>query len=179
MKTIAEIVNEYRVYEPKTKKGMLACDQSIRTNPEDLAFLKEHKQEILDYLREEEKAIYERIEKAAAEKAKFEASIGLDKLRDAIRKCEEQKEAYDRAFEQGDGIYPEYPDYKKIEELKKLYPVASAYLTAESWSYSSHHIKAMAGRKAVEEIRTGKDHTKAIADMKASFREYCMEHAMD
>lgn len=179
MMTIAELVKKYKIYEPKTKKGMLSVDKSISKAPEDISFVKEHKQEILDYLHEEEARREETFKKYAEENKAWKASIGLDKLEEAIRKFDDQKEAFDRAFERGDGRYPAYPDSNKVEEIRAMHPVANAYLTAESWSCSAHRAKSSAGRKAKERIRNGEDYVKVLEEMEAEFMAYCEEHIWD
>lgn len=179
MTNIAELVKKYKIYEPKTKKGMLSVDKSISKAPEDISFVKEHKQEILDYLHEEEARREETFKKYAEETKAWKASIGLDKLEEAIRTFNEQKEAFDRAFEIGDGRYPAYPDANKVKEIRTMYPVANAYLTAESWSCAAHHVKSSAGRKAKERIRNGEDYAKVLEEMEAEFKAYCEEHIWD
>lgn len=179
MTNIAELVKKYKIYEPKTKKGMLSVDKSISKAPEDINFVKEHKQEILDFLHEEETRREETFKKYAEENNAWKVSIGLDKLEEAIRTFSEQKESFDRAFERGDGIYPKYPDASKVKEIKAMYPVANAYLIAEAWSCAAHHVKSAAGRKAKERIRNGEDYAKVLREMEAEFMAYCEEHIWD
>jgi hypothetical protein len=60
-----------------------------------------------------------------------------------------------------------------------MYPVANAYLTAESWSCAAHHVKSSAGRKAKERIRNGEDYIKVLEEMEAEFKAYCEDHIWD
>lgn len=61
-------------------------------------------------------------------------------------------------------------------ELKKQYPIAAAYLKAESWASSNHWAKWAAGNRALEKIINGEDHEVVIAEMEKEWGNYCMEY---
>lgn len=177
---IKEIVAKYKLYEPNTKKGMIAAVNGValKKNKADFDFIKANKVAFLEYLREEKAAEERRIEESAKKEREWEASIGLDKLEAAINEQLEYKAAFDKAWEDGNGRYPTKPE-DHIAEIAKLYPIATAYRKAESWSNSANYRKAMAGKAAKERIKNGEDYKLAIADMEREWGEYCEQHFND
>lgn len=177
---IKEIVAKYKLYEPNTKKGMIAAVNGValKKNKADFDFIKANKAAFLEYLREEEAAEAHRIEESAKKEREWKASIGLDKLEAAINEQMEYKAAFDKAWEDGNGRYPTKPE-DHTAEIAKLYPIAAAYRKAESWSNAAHYCKATAGEAAKERIRNGEDYKLAIADMERKWSEYCKQHSND
>lgn len=177
---IKELVAKYRLYEPNTKKGMIAAVNGValKKNKADFDFIKANKAAFLEYLREEEAAEAHRIEESAKKEREWKASIGLDKLEAAINEQMEYKAAFDKAWEDGNGRYPTKPEDHTVE-IAKLYPIAAAYRKAESWSNAAHYCKALAGEAAKERIRNGEDYKMAIADMEREWGEYCEQHFND
>lgn len=88
------------------------------------------------------------------------------------------REAFARAVDSGDGIYPAKPK-SDPSELSARYPMAAAMLRAESYSRAANYRKASAGRKAVERILDGENWEKAIGDMEAEWHEATSEHMWD
>lgn len=177
---IKEIVAKYKLYEPNTKKGMIAAASAtaLKKNKADLDFIKANKAAFLEYLREEKAAEARRIEESAKKEREWKASIGLDKLETAINEQLKYKEAFDRAWKEGNGRYPTKPE-DHTAEVAELYPIAAAYRKAESWSYSANYCKATAGKAAKERIRNGEDYKQAIADMEHEWSQYCEQHFND
>ena len=119
-------------------------------------------------------------ERETAERRRnFRAAIpGLKKLEAAKEEQAAYREAFSRAVDSGDGIYPAKPK-SDPEELSARYPMAAAMLHAESYSRAANYRKASAGRKAVERILDGDDWEKAVSDMEAEWKEAVSEHMWD
>lgn len=177
---IKEIVEKYKLYEPNTKKGMIAAvsGAALKKNKADFDFIKANKVAFLEYLREEKAAEERRIEESAKKEREWKVSIGLDKLEAAINEQLKYKAAFDKAWKEGNGRYPTKPE-DHTAEIAKLYPIAAAYRKAESWSHAAHYCKALAGEAAKERIRNGEDYKQAIADMERKWSEYCKQHSND
>ena len=107
-----------------------------------------------------------------------DAIPGLKELEAAKADQATYREAFARAVDSGDGIYPAKPESDPAE-LSAQYPMAAAMLRAESYSRASNYHKASAGRKAVERILDGEDWEKAISDMEAEWKEAVSEHMWD
>ena len=109
----------------------------------------------------------------------FRAAIsGLKELEAAKAEQAAYREAFSRAVDSGDGIYPAKPKSDPAE-LSAQYPMAAAMLRAESYSRAANYHKASAGRKAVERILDGEDWEKAISDMEAEWDAAVSEHMWD
>lgn len=115
----------------------------------------------------------------AEHRRNFRAAIpGLKELEIAREAQAAYREAFARAVDSGDGIYPAKPKSDPAE-LSAQYPMAAAMLRAESYSRAANYRKASAGRKAVERILDGDDWEKAISDMEAEWKEAVSEHMWD
>lgn len=119
-------------------------------------------------------------ERETAERRRnFRAAIpGLKELEAAKAEQAAYREAFSRAIDSGDGIYPHKPKSDPAE-LSARYPMAAALLRAESYSRAANYHKASAGSKAVERILDGEDWGKAISDMEAEWQEAVSEHMWD
>lgn len=104
-----------------------------------------------------------------------DAIPGLKELEAAKAEQAAYREAFARAVDSGNGIYPAKPK-SDPEELSAKYPAAAAILRAESYSCAANYRKASAGRKAVERILDGENWEKAIGDMEAEWHEATSEH---
>nr|DAH25601.1 MAG TPA: hypothetical protein [Caudoviricetes sp.] len=107
-----------------------------------------------------------------------DAIPGLKELEAAREAQATYREAFARAVDSGDGIYPAKPKGDPAE-LSARYPMAAAMLRAESYSRATNYHKAAAGQKAVERILDGEDWEKAISDMEAEWKEAVSEHMWD
>lgn len=103
---------------------------------------------------------------------------GLKELEAAKAEQATYREAFARAVDSGNGIYPAKPGSDPAE-LSAQYPMAAAMLHAESYSCAANYRKASAGRKAVERILDGEDWKKAVSDMENEWREATSEHMWD
>ena len=107
-----------------------------------------------------------------------DAIPGLKELEAAKVEQAAYREAFERAMDSGDGIYPTKPKSDPAE-LSVRYPMAAAMLRAESYSCAANYRKASAGRKAVERILDGEDWEKAVSDMEADWNEEANKHMWD
>lgn len=119
-------------------------------------------------------------ERETAERRRnFRAAIpGLKELETAREAQAAYREAFARAVDSGDGIYPAKPKSDPAE-LSAQYPMAAAMLRAESYSRAANYRKASAGRKAVERILDGENWEKVISDMETEWHEATLEHMWD
>lgn len=103
---------------------------------------------------------------------------GLDELRAAIAHNQDASYRFDQALERGDGILPA-TDYIDTDTLKSDYPVAAAYLLAESYYNAAHYAQSTAGKRAMQRIADGEDHEAVIAEMKDEWDKHCEAHIWD
>lgn len=170
-----DIIKKYRI-RISGDGTQLACEKTLAKNPEDMEFVKEHKQEIIAYIKAEAEAqkreYYER-------KAKIAAIEGLTEIRDARADIAAWHDEFNASFNDvgGLGVRPK-PEYD-FAALDAKYPRAAAYLKAEAFEYASNYAKSAAGKKAKERIINGEDHDAVIADMENEWHAHCEEHIFD
>lgn len=154
----------------------LEVEKRIVKNPEDLAFVKSHKQEIIAFIKAEEEAKQRAFEER---QAKIKAIDGLEEIRAALADVEAWHSEFEASFSDvgGLGVRPK-PQYD-FDALYAKYPRAAAYLKAESFEYASHYAKSAAGKKAKDRIINGEDHSKVIAEMESEWKAYCDNHLWD
>ena len=163
---IEMLINKYNLRVVK-HNGVDALLPSTKPNATDLAAIKDNKTDIINYLLSKEAE--ER--KAAAERmAKIEAIEGLKEIENATIIWNNYSRSLENNFdnEYASSILPT-PLKVTVDELKKKYPRAAAYILAESWVISNNYKKADAGRKALERIINGDDYKQVIKDMKDEF----------
>ena len=117
-----------------------------------------------------------------AKQAKIEANVpGLAALTAAINDEYRYHEEFERMMEDenNDGARPPRKPAISSDDLRPQYPVAAAYLKAESWKYADHYAKSAAGQKAMERIASGEDYTQALNDMEAEWSAHCNAHVWD
>lgn len=149
---------------------------SRRVPEKELAWIKEHKPEIMAYIRE--KAEEER--KARAERERKISEIeGLSVIDAAHEDLAKWRREFERSFDEvgGQGVRPK-PQYD-LPALYAKYPRACAYIKAREYSYSSNYAKAHCGKEALEKIINGEDYESAIRDMDGAWLAYCEEHIWD
>lgn len=172
---IAKFIKQYNV-RIHTDGVHLACDKRIAKNAQDMAFMQEHKPEIMQYIKDEAAA-----KKAAAEerRRKIDAIEGLQEIRDARADLSRWHDEFNRSFRNVGGMgVRQKPEYD-FAAMEARYPRAAAYLKAESYEYASHYAKSAAGKKALERIINGEDPNTVIADMEAEWKAHCDEHIWD
>ena len=107
--------------------------------------------------------------------AKEKEEEWLEKTIPGLRKLEAAREDVNRYFEQfsemmedenNDGVRPPKPiDINLVKVLEEKYPIATAYLKAESYEYSSWYVKSGAGRTAKEKLLNEENYIIVMADM--------------
>lgn len=133
--------------------------------------IKAHKAEILAYFAAERTAV----ETARIDRqAKIDAIEGLKEIKNAIDAAQRYTRAFERmmADENNDGANPPSKPKTDVAALMTQYPVAAAYLQAESYANSSHFVQAAAGRKALERIINGEAHAEVLATMQAEWNAH-------
>ena len=106
---------------------------------------------------------------------------GLEELRAAKNADAEYLDAFDHMMddEYNDGVNPPRKPSVDSAAVARKYPVAAAYLKAESWEYASHHAKVAAGKTAKQRIVAGEDYKIVIDEMESEFGDYCIAHIWD
>lgn len=89
---------------------------------------------------------------------------GIDELLTAINDAQDYREAFEGMMEDegNDGVRPPARPTISVDEARKLYPVAAAYLTILRMSESDPssqigYTRRRAGKKAIERIEAGED----------------------
>ena len=127
---------------------VLSADTTLTFVKEADAFFQEHKEELLV----EHKAAI------ATEQAALESAVpGISVLRQAYEADDSYHDDFRRVMEseQHDGIRMPKRPAVDIPALEAQYPRAVLYLRAEAYSDASHHLKAAAGKKAMQLLRDG------------------------
>lgn len=105
-----------------------------------------------------------------AREATLRANVpGLDELRSAISEWADYDCALRRMQDDEYSVVLPSKPTVDVEALRERYPVASAYLKAEAYTYASDDRKVAAGQKAVERLEGGEDHAEVIAEMESEW----------
>lgn len=136
-----------------------------------IADLTAAKPEILAILKGKDQA------KKDAYQAKEKALAGIEGLTE-LKKAINAERAYHKEFNrrmEDEGLSSFSPNLPKVKssDIAAQYPRAAAYVKADNWVMSGHYAKGSAGKKAVERILNGEDHTKVIAEMESEWSDYC------
>lgn len=177
MLTIEKAVEMYQIHRVRIEgSDRFFLDRSITENQEHLDFVRSHKAEIVDYLKEQEEIKKHEVEE---QQAKLNALEGLRELEDAKDAWESYYYWYNRFIERGaEGKAPQKPE-ANLKELIQKYPRTNAYLNAEAFSFASNYHKAAIGRKAAKRILNGEDYQQVITDMEQEWKDYCNETVCD
>lgn len=150
---IEEFVQATHTFRLGDKVGTTSVRKSDA--PAYAAYVKAHKPEILSFLIEKEEAE----KKAAADRqAKIDAIEGLKELEAANEALLNYREAFNRAIENDDAIFPSKPSAtpEGIEALRKKYPRAAAYRKAEAGSFAANYVQASAYKSASSMVMTAR-----------------------
>lgn len=171
--TIPEIAEKWVICVTLNGKK-LRVDSDVQNHPEDLAFLQEHKQEIISYLVEKKEREYQE------SRVRLYAIEGLKELEDAYCAWQEYYSLFSYYINElgAEGKAPEKPDVS-IDDLIKKYPRARAYMIADSYAQSENDIKVTAGEKAKQRIINGDDYKQAVSEMEKEWSDYCNESIFD
>lgn len=119
---------------------------------------------------------YDKIRKMATKM--FEKNVpGFDILREAINDQTRYCEEFERMMEDGDNDGANSPESAKgnITAIKNQYPVAAAFILAESYELANNYAKSGAGSRAKEKIANGEDYNAAIEEMEKEWSKHCAE----
>ena len=110
-------------------------------------------------------AIAERL--IALKKEEFEKIVrGYDELRSLMADNGNNYERNQLAIASGESFFGNYENLDdQIAGLKQKYPIAAAYIKAETFAMASNFEKSSAGSKAMESILDGEDAKKVIEKM--------------
>lgn len=110
--------------------------------------------------------VYMTAEQIEERKAKVAAIEGLAEIRAAIKAWVNYHKAKTQ-FERGEIEFEDVPAHNpgEVDELKKKYPRAAAYLEAERWIYSENPVKVRLASRAFEKILDGEDPEAVIQEM--------------
>lgn len=175
MLTIEKAVEIYQIHRTENNDRIF-LNRSVTENQEHFDFVRSHKTEIVDYLKEHEESMKREAEE---QQAKLNALEGLRELEDAKDAWESYYYWYNRFIERGaEGKAPKKPE-ANLKELVQKYPRTNAYLNAEAFSFASNYHKAAIGRKAAKRILNGEDYQQVITDMEQEWKDYCDETVWD
>lgn len=163
---ITRFGDKIRLYNTElAKKDGFGLSDLVAAKPEIMAFL----------LQQEAEKEAARIQR----QRKIEAIPGLAELKNSLSDWEEYRIAFNKFIENDAiGRCPKKPE-SDPESLKRDYPMAAAYIHAESYSLADHYAKASAGRNALERIISGDPYADAISDMEQEWNSYLDEHIWD
>ena len=173
---IKRLVDEYRIKEEEGGKIHLFFPKDQHNLKPDLEKIKTGKPEILKYLRSERAKVEDR-------KARVNAIEGLKEIESCQLEWIKYNVDGDRALEQmmRTGYSRRFVSKPEItvEELRKRYPRASAYLKARREAEKENFELSAIGKKAVERIIFEKNYDAAIEDMENDIQEFVKEHQWD
>lgn len=157
---IEAMIREYNI--SIMPDGRLRYQSATKISPAQVDALRAAKPEIIAHIQAREAA---RNATALAREALIRENVpGLDELREAIEHNFRQRDAFNRAMERGDGRLPTINTID-TDPIKQLFPRAAAYLKAEYAAAKSWDVESGAGRRAMERLIHGDDHTQVMADM--------------
>ena len=172
---IERLIKKYRIQ--LMDDGRLKINgMDPKKNKDDYGFIRENKPEFVSCIEEQKRKETEAYE---ARQAKIAAIEGLELLEQTATEWEQYYAEWNRLIENdGIGKTPNKPEFE-LDELKKKYPRAAAYMKAESWQLASHYAKATAGTHGLERIIEGEDYEQVLCDMEAEWDAHVKEHMWD
>lgn len=142
-----------------------------------LPLLKEHKAEIIAYLKKQEA---DRKATVKERQAKINAIEGLTEIKNAIYDLNRWEEEFNASFDDvgGLGVRPK-PKYD-MDALYKKYPVATAYLKAEKEAEKSNYELSNIGKKALNKIiDCPENYIAIIEEMEREIKAFVERHMWD
>lgn len=119
--------------------------------------------------------VYMTADQIEERKAKIAAIEGLEEIKAATVACMK----YHRAkmeFERGEREFEDVPanPNREIDDLRKKYPRAVAYLEAERWIGAADPVKVRLGSRAMEKILDGEDPYAVLDEMSKGLDAFYM-----
>ena len=165
---IKRLVETYRIQEQEA--GMLRV--MVVNASDDLKMIKENKQAILDYIRNEKRAANER-------QHKIDSIEGLSEIKACMDAWAKWHADFDRMVDTGRSYMTVKKPSTEVAELRKKYPVADAYLIADKESRRQNYELATIGKNALERIINGEDYKKVLAEMEKERAAFTESHIWD
>ena len=103
---------------------------------------------------------------------------GLAELEAVSQDWDRYRDGQTQRVERAMHAQKQQPNPKPIEKYSDVaarYPVAAAYLLAESWAHKSNYDYAIAGQNAMRAIESGQNHEQAITDMRAAINAVTLD----
>lgn len=185
--TVKEMVKKYDIrqhsrYSEEVGKfvyteNLLVSGMYLAKSDNMVEEIKNRKSEILSYLAEER----EHEEKEREERQrKIDAIEGLKEIKDAIVDLDAWLKEFEKSFEDVGGLgVREYPKYD-FDGMRQKYPIACAYLLAESYSNKSNAKLAQIGKIACDKIIDNPgEYEKIINDMREELEQFRDAHLWD
>ena len=173
---VKELIKKYNL-QAVEKDGKMMVHTRLRVPAEDVAAIKENREEILKEIldaKEQRARVYQE------RQAKIDAIPGLMEIKTELAKAADWRRRFNASFETesggGWGVGPR-PQYD-FEAAYKKYPQAHAYLIAEREAYKSNYELAEIGQRALEKVINGQ-WKEAMDDLKREKDEFADRHAWD
>lgn len=168
---IKRLVETYRIQEQEGGR-IRVMNVSKAQASDDLQMIKENKQAILDYIRNEKRSANER-------QHKIDSIEGLSEIEACMDAWAEWHADFDTMVDTGRGYMTVKKPSTEVAELRKKYPVADAYLIADKESRRANYELATIGKKALERIINGEDYKKVLSDMEKERAAFAESHIWD
>jgi len=177
MITASELISKYKIQlHPDGDKIQIPAVIGKKISKREMESIKDNKAAIITEFAARKNAEIKAHEDAAARLA---ANVpGLDALRDARSQWSSYHDTFSRAIDRGDCRMPSKPTVD-TKALADQYPVAVAYLKAESYWLGANYARCSAGKKAMEAIANGEDYNEALNQMEDEWSAHCQEHIWD
>lgn len=162
-----EIIEKYNItIAIQDGQEMMRVGHSTPPTTAEITMLKSAKPEIMEELKRREA---EKVALESAEAEKIRNNIpGLEELKNIRNSWEIFYDKRSASIENSGFNYPTEPSMK-LSVASSKYPVAAAYLKAQSYADASNFNKYSAGKKAVTAIENGEDYTKVIEEMESNW----------
>ena len=138
--------------------------------------IRNHKAQIIQWIQEKEAA-----EKAAYEdrERKIGGIEGLAEIRQCYAAWDEYHFDFQKMMDTGRSYMTVPRPAVKPDDLRNLYPRADAYLKAEQYAHKSNYELSAIGKRALERIINGEEHTLVMQDMEEDLSAFTEKHIWD
>lgn len=175
MEEIKKLIETYRIDEADGDRIRVGVSPT-KLSPEEIENIKNHKAEILNYIREERRKAKEAQE---AREKKIQAIEGLNEIESCMSAWMEWNEDFRTMMETGRGYMTAERPEITVEELRERYPVADAYLKARREARKTNFELSAIGKKALNRIIEGEDYNEVINDMEQELSKFVASHIWD
>lgn len=138
--------------------------------------IKTERKHIISYLRLQED---KKLKVAIDRQDRISAIEDLEEIQDCMESWAEYKEDFNDMMESGRGYMKVTRPNINVEDLRKKYPRADAYLKAYQLAHKSNYELADIGRRSLEKIIYDNDFSKVIAEMDKELDAFTERHLWD